>query len=87
MPIVIAVNMAVMTKFGVTLFDMISWSLGSACGIMIFRNWRGERLEGLIQRVTPNRTRRDAWVASRETANGFDRNVSSGTKRQLTVHL
>jgi hypothetical protein len=43
--------------------------------------------DGFNQRVVANKTSRETWVASNVNANRLERNVSSPTKRQFTVHL
>jgi hypothetical protein len=79
--------MVVKMNLGVTLAEIrVCLSGDGGLTIEVMRLGR-DCCDGFIQRVVLNRMSREIWVASSVNANCDERNVSSPTKRQFTVHL
>src|SRR5439155_16243457 len=87
MPMAIAVKIVVMMNLGVILDAMVRST--SAEGVLMIQEaiWKRLQPDGLSQRVIPNTARSETWEPSRNMENSFDRNKSSPTNRQFTVHL
>jgi hypothetical protein len=79
--------MVVKMNLGVTLAEICAClAVEGGLKIEMMRLGR-DCFDGDVQRVVANKTSREIWVASNVNANCFERNVSSPTKRQFTVHL
>ena len=87
MPMAIEARMDVMMKDGVTLRDINCWALGGR-GLNAVDTSAGiERSEGRVQRVKIKVASKARCTAMRLVANSLDKNLSSPTNLQLTVHL
>ena len=87
MPMAIDVKVDVKMKEGVTLRDMSCWALGGR-GLIAVDNRAGiERPEGRVQRVRTKNASNARCTAIKVIANSLDKNLSSPTNLQLTVHL
>ena len=87
MPIAIEVRMDVIMKDGETLRDINCWALGGRGLIPVAIRAGIERPEGRVHRVRTKIASHARCTAIRVVANSLDRNVSSPTHLQLTVHL
>lgn len=83
----VAVRTLVKMKSGVTRFDVLTCMDSGGGLISCLMASNGDFPAGLSQRVVRKPMRSVAWTASSAIEKGFDRNVSSPTKRQFTVHL
>jgi len=78
----LALRIVVRMICGVTLLEIRSWSRGS---LSIIRMKSGnERFEGFFHLVDRKSTSRHACASSSDSANLFERNVSSLTNLQFT---
>ena len=87
MPTAIEVRIDVIMKDGETLRDMDCWALGGRGWIAVDIRAGIERPEGRVQRVWTKIASNAKCTAMRVKANLFDKNTSSPTNLQLTVHL
>lgn len=87
MPIAIEVNIDVIMKDGETLRDIDCWALGGRGLIAVDIKVGIERPEGRVQRVRTKTASNARCTAIRVIANSLDKNLSSPTNLQLTVHL
>ena len=79
--------MDVIMKDGETLRDIDCWALGGRGWIAVDIRASVERPEGRAQRVRTKIASNARCTAIRIIANSLDKNLSSPTNLQLTVHL
>ena len=79
--------MDVTMKDGETLRDINCWALGGRGLIAVDIRAGMERPEGRVQRVGTKIASNARCTAIRDIANSLERNLSSPTNLQLTVHL
>ena len=87
MPMAMDVRVDVRMKDGVTSRDIVCWALGGRGLIAVDIRAGIERPEGLVQRVRTKIASSARCIAIRVIANSLDKNLSSPTNLQLTVHL
>ena len=87
MPIAIEFRMDVIMKDGDTLMDINCWAFGGRGLIAVDIKAGIERPDGRVQRVRTKVESNARWTAIRVIANSLDKNLSSPTNLQLTVHL
>lgn len=87
MPIAIEARTDVIMKDGDTLRDISCWALGGRGLIALDIRAGIERPEGRVQRVRTKIASNARCTAIRVIANFLDKNLSSPTNLQLTVHL
>ena len=87
MPMAVDVRTDVKMKDGVTLRDISCCALGGRGSIAVDSRAGIERPDGRVQRVRTKNASSARCTAIKGVANPLDKNISSPTNLQLTVHL
>ena len=86
MPIALDVRIVVRMNSGVILFEIWAWTSADRSVKRLRMKDLGDRFSGFIHRVPMKRRSREAWMARRAMEKLRERNTSSLTNFQFTVH-